>query len=210
MLPPVYRYLPMRFVNAFFEAGSLRLSSFKQFRKHTDEARLDANEGQSMVSMQGAGRQFSAMISGGHNAFVLCGSTTLSSELMEKFEGTEGAIEITNVPEFALALSRQLAGFVSGISGHCIYAGRILERHVAHDPFPLANDPNEQISMERVFTAAAQAGQDEDMLLKEKRYAYQAEYRLIWTIDKEIPDFIDINSLEARQFCRKVSTEELE
>ena len=41
ILPPVYRYLPMRFVDAFFETGSLRLSSFKQFAMHVDEARLD-------------------------------------------------------------------------------------------------------------------------------------------------------------------------
>lgn len=210
ILPAVYRYLPMRFVDAFFETGSLRLSSFKQFAKHVDEARLDANEGQSMVNMQGAGRQFGAILSGGRNAFVLCGSTTLSHELMEKFEGSAGAIEITNAPEFALAVSRQLAGFVSGISGHCIYAGRILVRHVPHDPFPLPNDPNEQISMKRMLAADAQASQDEDMLLKERRYAYQAEYRFLWNIDKEVPDFVDIQSLEATQFCRKVLSEELQ
>lgn len=209
MLPPVYRYLPMVFVDAFFETGSLRLSSFKQFAKHVDEARLDVNEGHSMVLLQGADRHFSTMVLGGRNAFVLCGSTTLSEEIMEKFEGSEGVIEITNVPEFALAVSRQLAGFVSGISGHCIYAGRILKRHVPHDPFPLPKDPNEQIPIERMLAAAAHAGQDEEMLLKEQRYAYQAEYRLIWKTDKEVPEFIDIQSLDARQFCRRVANEEL-
>lgn len=211
ILPPVYRYLPMEFVDAFFETGALRLSSFKQFTKHADEARLDVNEGQSHVMMLGEGRHFGAMMSGGHNAYVLCGSTTLSSELLRKFEGSEGVIEITNVPEFASAVARQLAGFVSGVSGHCIYTGkRILMRHVPYDPFPLPNDSSEQVPVEQMLAAAAQAGQDEEKLLKERQYAYQAEYRLLWNIDKEVPEYIDLKSLEARQFCRRVSSEELQ
>lgn len=210
MFPPVYRYLPRRYVEAFFEKGELRLSSFSQFKKHADEARGDTDEGKSMVSSQGAGRQFSAFVLGGHQSYVLCGSFILSKSILEKFSGCDAAIEITNVPDFALAVARQLAGYTSGISGYCIYAdNRILVRHVENDPFPLPTDPKEGIPMERMFAAAEAAGQGEDLFLKQSKYAYQAEYRLIWNIDKPPQDHLTVTSMEARQFCRLVSEDEL-
>jgi hypothetical protein len=39
--PYVYRYLKKRHVDQFFEDGTLRLSSFSEFSKHRDEAKLD-------------------------------------------------------------------------------------------------------------------------------------------------------------------------
>jgi hypothetical protein len=210
LLPPVYRYLPGEFVGRFFDKGELRLSSFAQFAKHTDEARGDANEGQSMVSSQGGGRQFTAFVSTGHQSCVLCGSFILSKSIMERFSGCNAAIEITNVPDFALAVARQLAGFTNGVSGYCIYAAnRILVRHVDTDPFPLPADPKEGISMDRMFAATAAASQLEDMFLKSSNYSYQAEYRLIWNMDKPLPDNIIISAPDARQFCRRITPEEL-
>jgi hypothetical protein len=211
LLPPVYRYLPSEFVDSFFDKGELRLSSFAQFAKHTDEARGDLSEGKSMGSSQGGGRQFSAFVLSGQQSYVLCGSFILSKSIMQRFSGCDAAIEITNVPDFALAVARQLAGFTSGMSGYCIYAAnRILVRHVDADPFPLPTDPNEGIPMDRMFAAAAAASQHEDMFLKNSVHAYQAEYRLIWNIDRPpLQDNVVITSLEARQFCRRVTLEEL-
>jgi hypothetical protein len=60
-----------------------------------------------------------------------------------------------------------------------------------------------------MFAATEAASQGEDMFLKESIHAYQVEYRLIWNIDKPPQDNIVITSLEARQFCRRVTAEEL-
>lgn len=210
LLPPVYRYLPQQYVDAFFDRGELRLSSLSQFAKHTDEARSDGEEGQSMISSQGGGRQFSAFVMGGHQSYVLCGSYILSKAIMTKFSGCDAVIEISNVPEFALSIARQLAGYTSGISGYCIYANsRILVRHVDGDPFPLPADPKEEIPMERMFSAMESASQGEDLFLKKNTYAYQAEYRLIWNLDKPPDDSIIISSREAVRYCRRVDPEEL-
>jgi len=43
--PVLFRYLEQEYIDAFFRDGSLRLSSFKQFAKHKDEARNDWGEG---------------------------------------------------------------------------------------------------------------------------------------------------------------------
>jgi hypothetical protein len=210
LLPPVYRYLPGKYVDAFFETGQLMLSSFSRFKRHEDEARGDKDEGRSMVLSQGAGRQFGAFVVGGQDAYVLCGSFILSKAIIEKFDGCDAAIEITDVPQFALAVARQLPGFISGLSGYCIYAdSRILARQVDRDPFPLPQDPNEQIPIGRILEATHDAALEEDLFLKQQQYSYQAEYRMIWNMDKEPLPFCIINSMEATQFCRRVSPEEI-
>jgi hypothetical protein len=163
-----------------------------------------------MVSSQGGGRSFGAFVLSGHQSYVLCGSFVLSNSIMQRFSDCDAVIEITNVPEFALAVARQLAGFTSGVSGYCIYAAnRILVRHVDADLFPLPADPKEGILMDRMFAATAAASQNEDMFLKSSVYAYQAEYRLIWNMDKPPQDAVIITSVDARKFCRRVSSEEL-
>ena len=211
LIPPVYRYLPEQYVTSFFEKGELRLSSIAQFKKHADEARGDESEGQAMVMSEGGGRSFGAFVLNGHQSYVLCGSFILSKGIMDKFSGCDAAIEITNIPDFALAIARQIAGYTNGISGYCIYANsRVLVRHTDSDPFPLPEDPKEGIPMDRLFTATAAAGQGEDLVLKHSKYAYQAEYRLIWNIDKAPDNSLTITAPEARQFCRRVSAEELQ
>ena len=163
-----------------------------------------------MVSASGGGRQFGAFVVGGHRSYVLSGSYILSKEIMDRFSGCEAAIEITSVPDFAHAIARQLAGFASGFSGYCIYAGnRVLVRHLEGDPFPLPEDPAEGIPVEKVLAAATAAGRSEEMLLKHKRYAYQAEYRLVWNMDAPPQDSIIVTAPDARQFCRKVDAAEL-
>jgi hypothetical protein len=210
LLPPVYRYLPEEFVGRFFETGELRLSSFSLFSKHSDEARGDRDEGKTTVSVQGGGRQLSAFLVGGQQCYVLCGSFILSHSIMSKFSRCNAAIEITNVADFAFEVSRQLAGFTSGLSGYCIYAdSRILVRHVESDPFPLPPDPKSGIPIEGIFEAASNAAQDEDLFVKHQKYAYQAEYRLIWNLDKTPLEHITVVAPNARKYCRKVTREQL-
>lgn len=129
---------------------------------------------------------------------------------MSKFAGCNAAIEITSVADFAFEIARQLAGFNSGLSGYCIYANsRALVRHVENDPFPLPQDSNSEIPIKRIFEAASKAAQDEDLFIKHQKYAYQAEYRLIWNLDKAPLEHIVVVAPNAREFCRRVSPEEL-
>lgn len=208
-IPPVYRFLPEEFVDRFFDSGELRLSSFSKFTKHTDEARLDIDEGRAYVVASSPDRTFGALIDGGRNSYVLCGSTTLSRELVNTFVGTNAAIEITQIGDFGLAVARQLSGFVSGVSGHCIYAGRILNRHVRADPVPLPKGQSRDIPIESLFEAVGAASLEDDMFLKDIKYAGQGEYRLIWNLDKPSDDTITIFAPDAIQFCRKVAMDEI-
>lgn len=51
-------------------------------------------------------------------------------------------------------------------------------------------------------------GGAELLLLKSKQYENQAEYRMMWELDSLSGDFLDIFAPNARQYCRKVRSEE--
>jgi hypothetical protein len=210
LLPPVYRYLPKEYVDRFFDTGELRLSSVALFKQHKDEARADSDEGGALIAGLGGGKHLLASVSTGQQSYILCGSHILSATIMNSFPGCDAAIEIASVPDFGQEIARQLAGFMSGISGYCIYANnRILVRHLDHVPFPLPPGEGEDVPVEMIAGALNAIGQGEELFLKHSKFSSQAEYRLIWNIDKPSQDHIFVVAPQARAFCRRVSPEEI-
>lgn len=119
--PRVYRFIDKKYADEFFNSGTLRLSSFRQFSQHTDEQRLDGSEGEGMVlhrTSENGGQTFFARLKATHNAYVLCGSLTPSLALMDAFESDSG-ITITDPPNFAKAIATKIPNFKSGIDGPC-------------------------------------------------------------------------------------------
>src|SRR6185437_2766358 len=74
--PRVYRFLESKWIDAFFEDGSLRLSSFRQFAQHEDEQRHDPAEGWGIRA--GVGPNMTVFMVGGRgsDAYVLCGTVS--------------------------------------------------------------------------------------------------------------------------------------
>lgn len=208
LLPSVYRYLPKAFVEAFFDTGSLMLSSFVQFSKHKDEARSDPKEGKAVLRGTGDGLELWSATEAGKDAFVLCGSVRNSREVMTAFDGCDAAIEIFDVPAFALEVARHLPSFRGGTSGHCIYGGHHLARELAEGQIAalLEAKPADLAEMLRAVMDVAQM---ENLLLKEPGYAAQAEYRLLWFVDEPVRDSIIVSAPNARQFCRPVWGDEI-
>ena len=59
----------------------------------------------------------------------------------------------------------------------------------------------------RLMTDAMQAlGGAELVLLKQKKYEKQQEYRLLWELDLLFEDFVDVVAPLARQHCRRLSS----
>lgn len=84
--PTIFRLLPSQYVDEFFRDGSLRLSSFRRFKQHTDEQRLDAQEGESSFvhrTRERRGQTFFARALHGDNAYVL--SANLGKEIKQHF-----------------------------------------------------------------------------------------------------------------------------
>jgi len=68
--PRLYRYLPSKWVDAFFHDGSLRLSSFNEFSKHTDEQRADPQEGRGVRVGVGIAATIVTATGRGHDCYV--------------------------------------------------------------------------------------------------------------------------------------------
>lgn len=208
LLPPVYRYLPQDYVSSFFENGELMLASVKQFHKHQDEARGDLDEGKAILRLRGPSKEFWALTASGQNSYILSTSLRLDSETMGKFEGCDAAFEIFDVPNFALEVARQLAGFRNGTSGHCIYRGYAISRRTAEDAV-LGDGSGQEITFEDMVRLVGDAAGAEHLLLKAPRFAYQEEYRLIWNTDAEVGSNIIVKAPFARQYCRRLEPNEI-
>src|ERR1700748_3234077 len=92
IVPSVIRYLKDVYVDAFFERGSLRLSSFRRFRQHMDEQRGDAGEGSITMEIINPESRHGVVAFNGQEAYVLCASTLQSAEVMRAFEGAQSGI----------------------------------------------------------------------------------------------------------------------
>lgn len=206
--PYLYRYLEKQFVNAFFETGALRLSSFEAFSKHKDEQRLDGSEGRGIVShtnSEGSGQTMMAVIGQGHRAYVLCAATIYSPDIAQDF-ATNSGFRINDILGFSNAIARHIPGFNAGSEGSCHYLPkRVLDRDMGLvDIEAMRVSPgSKNLDMGKMMQAVFGMAGDDLLFLKHIRYAHQNEYRLLWNTSRDIDTHIDIQCPEARQFCTR-------
>jgi hypothetical protein len=200
--------LEKEFVDAFFETGALRLSSFERFSQHADEQRLDASEGKGIVAhinAEGEGQTIMARIGQGHNAYVLCASTFYSGNLAEAFNADSG-FRINDIFGFANAVSRYVPGFVVGREGPCLYLQkRVLNRDMGRielDSLRVSSDSKNMDMGKMMQTIFGMAG-DDLFFLKSSKYAHQNEYCLLWCTSGQVNPYLDITCPEARNFCTR-------
>jgi hypothetical protein len=201
--PQVYRFLPKAYVDAFFDIGLLRLSSFRKFAKHDDEMRLDKEEGVAHVfhiNKENGGQTAYGRLKFGANAFVLCGSLVPSRTLMAKFNA-DSAIVIHDPLGFADAVGKAVPNFEIGFDGPCSYqANRAIFRDCGHFPWPTVA-PTDQAGVTKVIMELAGTT---PFFLKHHDLLEQNEWRFVWQCS-EAPkdDVIDITVPDARQFCTR-------
>lgn len=206
--PFVYRYLERRFVDSFFETGTLRLSSFASFAKHADEQRLDSGEGDGVVCHRnsgGTGQTIIARLCQGRNAFVLCGATCFRTELADAF-GTDSGFRIDDTLAFADVVSRYVPGFCMGIEGPCHYSPKkLLVRDMGAIDFDSlkADEDANKVDLQKLMALVSTMAGDDMFFLKSDRFAHQNEYRLLWHTPNDVAGHIDISCPEARQFCTR-------
>jgi hypothetical protein len=197
------------YVDQFFEEGTLRLSSFEQFRNHEDEQRGDRGEGFGL--RQGIGQNATIMmVSGrGDDCYVLCGSLLYTAKLQETFPKADGCFVIDDTVNFANAIARVLLGFKGGLEGPAIYQDdptirRDLGAATVDDMFERHKNPDGTVSMDMFPEMQARVGGTEEFFIKHSRFADQAEYRMLWSVSGSAGGFIDLKVPEARQYCRQI------
>lgn len=209
--PRLYRYLEKRYVEAFFNDGQLRLSSFEHFRKHVDESRMDEKEGfAKFIHRTNAGQGETLIIDYEcyPNVYSLCASALPSKSLMAKFSGADSAIVIWDPVRFAHTITNALKKVVNVrecIQGPCSYQfRRVIERDLGY--FGIAeeetSDPS-KMDAAKLEAVISELMSHDVYFLKRETYVGEAEYRFVWLIDGVADQAIDLVVPEARQFCTR-------
>lgn len=210
--PPLYRYLPKTYVEAFFTDGSLRLSSFRSFHQHSDEQRLDVWEGFSTffhATADNGGQTIMARIIHGRDCYVLSASAIHDEDLEGAFD-CDSYIQINDSTNFGMAVARHIPGIRAGIEGPCFYQQqRMFIRDLGGyvDLKTLAKDGLEQeIDPQKLKEFVTARAAHWPLFLKDMAYSHQAEYRFVWKATSDTSEFLDIEVPEAREFCSPPSS----
>lgn len=198
--PRVHRFMAKRFVDEFFDDGSLMLSSFERFATHKDEQRKDASEGTGVRVL--TGRDFTAVMASGRgfDCYVLCGSAVNTKAVRDCFPDADGCLIIDNPLHFANAVSPFIPGFKGGCAGQCIYQDDdVIRRHSD----ALTIEETMPKSLDDLPRLMELSGGVEEMFLKRAQFAAQAEYRMLWGSAAPMLESLPIKCPSARQFCRR-------
>lgn len=200
---PIYRILSSeKYLDDFFENGSLFISCFKNFKNYKDEMQGDSSEGDALVggfNENGDGNFI--VYEGGVNAFVLCATNILTDEVKNDFNGI-GAIKINNPTLFAMEIARKLPFVSTGIEGDCIYddsKAHILkeEKNKIFQTINFKNPLEIQQKVSQITTGI-------EVFTKYKKYEHQQEHRLLWFSERPIESGIIVNCPEAIEYCEKI------
>jgi hypothetical protein len=213
--PYVYRYLKKDYVDLFFEDGTLRLSSFSEFSKHRDEARLDTQEGKGLVVHQhriGDGQHIAGWLTYGEQSYVLCGAMRHDLKIMNAFDA-DSAIRINDTVRFADCIAHHIPGFTGGAEGPCIYLpNRIVHRNLGPVDERVLHEETQpgSISIEKMQSFLAHLDGGDLCFIKHRDYAYQGEYRFLWDSRGLTSGSLTIKVPEAREFCTRLEDLEVE
>jgi hypothetical protein len=193
--PPLYRSMQQKHVDEFFSSGALRISSFRQFANHPDEQHRDTGEATAMAtSTPVGGLQATVFIEPNRDALILCASLRSDQRSFTSQHYT-ASFRIDRANEFGMAVARCIPGVIGFLQGFCIYNdNRIMSRDIGlvstADMFNPAN-PNlaDPVRLQRLGNRLDSPTR---FFMKEMRHQRESEYRLIWLLDHEAPDYIDL------------------
>ncbi|MHA5498453.1 hypothetical protein ACVSNS_01475 [Pseudomonas aeruginosa] len=203
--PTLTRYLEKEFTDAFFEKGQLRISSFKNFRRHADENRGDLAEGSANIQISTPNGTHAISAINGQEAYVLCAGTVESRTMEASFQTQEG-FRILQPLSFADAISRHIPGFSGGMEGLCHYKEHLLIEKTELDQFPPPDAFPSLDEWSDQYDLYVGAQMKEALFLKHIKFSHQGEYRFIWFASGAEKEHIDITCPEAVKFCQRLNS----
>jgi hypothetical protein len=208
-LPILTRYLEAKYVDAFFEDGSLRLSSFRKFRKSPDEERGDIFEGRVNMEITIPNAHHAICAISGQEAYVMSTTTVESRKLGASLKSDSG-FRILNSLAFADCVSRQIAGFLGGCQGLCIYRDDIVIQKKDSEPMRTPESYSNPEERAADYDKYVSKHIVDAFFLKRAEYSHQGEYRFIWFAQGTEKDHLDVKCPDAIKYCERLTTDQLE
>lgn len=199
--PAVVRYLESQFVDEFFTAGKLRLTSFAAFRAYEDEQAGDPHEGRTYQEVTGPNHHGVVLAVNGAANYVLCGST-VDSDAMADLWGRDAGIHILDTVGFAQAVAQRIPGFLFGMEGPCTYVND-LTLIIRDDRIFVPPTEQDADAWAARMDAEIAERSKESFFRKRLKYSPQSEYRFVWIGTGDERSHLMIECPEARQFCQR-------
>lgn len=194
------------------------LTTYERCKNHEDQLRCDPKEGRCDFAFTHGNMGISGIHTAGTHCYLLCGSTTESSDLIDYFK-VDNYLVINDVLGFSDAISRYIPGFVSGKFGSCEYSeSRLISKkspnlHDKHrsnveNLFALAQNGNHE-KLEGEFKRVNSEFRnnieleldDAAFFIKDKSFAKESEFRMIWQTPYKTLKPLHIICPEAVKFC---------
>ena len=193
-MPQVVRYMEQEYVDAFFDDGSLRLSSFQACRGWEDDERGDRAEGR----FDGNVGSMAVAAFAGETSYLLCTCAVENRNMDAKFDTSSG-FRIVKPLDFARVVSQQIPGFMGGYQGLCSYRDHKFRQD--DEELPEFDERQAEQSLARLESLAGSKMLDA-MFIKDLRFVHQVEHRFIWVSQQPQEEFLSIRCPAAKQFCR--------
>ena len=181
-----------KWIDKFFETGSLRLGTLDYFRSLDDPEKGDIKEGSTILVGQGKAHTAFVEITSGFNNYVFCcydGEANL--EVIKRFDYDDYFI-ITDPVGFAKVISEKIKS-VNSYQSRCLYKRDKVLVGKAPDNFDfnvISTRLSELVSQTKYF-------------IKTENYKHQNEFRFIWETKSDVKEPLDIKCPEALSFCKR-------
>lgn len=209
VVPSIYRFMDKKYVDRFFENGELRLSTYRRTRQLEDANRRDEGEGNNWLFGGDGRRRLEAKTEVGSNAYLLCSSLSRNHV---KPDGTayNSCLFIEDPTRFFEIITDKLMqeepSLSAALRGPCVYNDKNIVKKIEESMMAnLFNLPDEQVVSSLMYMTNFVGG-NQAYFTKDMENAWEAEYRMLWLLDKNIDEeHRTIFVPEARDICSSIS-----
>lgn len=190
---PIVKMAQKRYVDSFFNDGTLRLGTYDDFAKQENEEVQDDTEGGFLLIGQYPTVTTMSLVFAGFNQYAFCCyAGEPDRECIEKFEYDDAYI-IRDVDGFVRAVAESIGAesFHYSLCVYSEYKALITENNPGIAMFGISSDLIEVVGMEKYF-------------IKPKRFSHQCEFRFVWSMPENVRAPKVFKCPKAIQFCERV------
>ncbi|OIM99100.1 hypothetical protein BFR57_00520 [Idiomarina sp. MD25a] len=190
---PIIKLSQRRYVDEFFEKGTLKLGTFHEYQHHPNPEIGDHEEGLVTLVVTANWGTMIGKYRTGYNYYLFCAAIGDVNPATVNSFGYDSAFEVSNPQAFARAIAAKLNARSYNF-GRCIY----------HNGKAIIGRPRRVIDRSRISSEYADLLGISKYLIKMNKYKPQRELRFLFEMPADVHEPIMIECPEAVQFCKKL------
>jgi hypothetical protein len=187
---PIVRMAKKKYVDAFFNDGTLRLGTLAYYQLMEQAEMGDPREGWYIICARNSKGTLLSVLEGALHSYVLCCTSGYpSNNLLQGFEHDD-SFEIVNRAGFARAIGKKI-GALNYASSRCIYSRyKVVETELPENFFYDYNSDEVTLSGEllNLFN-------ESQYFIKPLEFKHQKEFRFMWEVKTPVTGPTDCNKV---------------